>query len=49
MLTVDTDKGDFVLDSINPVILPWSKTEYSWLARQSANDPLQWFKVAQNF
>jgi predicted transglutaminase-like cysteine proteinase len=49
VLTVNTDKGDFVLDSINPVIMPWSNTGYSWLSRQSANNPLQWLQVAQNF
>ena len=49
VLTVDTDKGDFVLDSINPVIMPWSDTSYSWLSRQSANNPLQWATVATNF
>jgi predicted transglutaminase-like cysteine proteinase len=48
VLTVDTDKGDFVLDSINPDILPWSETSYSWLSRQSAGNPLQWTMIAPN-
>ena len=49
VLTVDTDKGDFVLDSINPIIVPWSDTSYSWLSRQSAGDPLRWVSLARNF
>lgn len=49
VLTVDTDKGDFVLDSINPVIVPWTDTSYSWLSRQSAGDPLRWLSLARNF
>jgi predicted transglutaminase-like cysteine proteinase len=49
VLTVDTDKGDFVLDSINQRILPWSETSYSWLSRQSAANPLEWRTIAANY
>jgi predicted transglutaminase-like cysteine proteinase len=49
VLTVDTDRGDYVLDSINPAILAWSATPYAWLSRQSAHNPLQWLTVAENF
>jgi predicted transglutaminase-like cysteine proteinase len=47
VLTVDTDRGDFVLDSIDPAILPWSETSYDWLSRQSADNPLQWLSLAR--
>jgi len=49
VLTVDTDRGDYVLDSINPAILSWDDTSYSWLSRQSAGDPLNWVAVARNY
>jgi predicted transglutaminase-like cysteine proteinase len=47
VLTVDTDHGDFVLDSIDPQIRPWADTRYAWLSRQSASDPLRWVNLAQ--
>lgn len=47
VLTVDTDRGDFVLDSLTPEIQPWSETRYSWLSRQSADDPLRWVHLTQ--
>jgi predicted transglutaminase-like cysteine proteinase len=47
VLTVDTDHGDFVLDSIDPQIRPWADTRYAWLSRQSASDPLRWVSLAR--
>ena len=41
VLTVATDKGDYVLDNLSPSILPWTATGYQWIARQSAGDG-QW-------
>jgi predicted transglutaminase-like cysteine proteinase len=49
VLTVDTDRGDYVLDNVNPAILAWSATPYDWLSRQSARNPLLWVTVAGNF
>ena len=34
VLTVDTDRGVVVLDSLNSIILPWEQTRYRWLMRQ---------------
>ena len=34
VLTFTTDRGDFVLDNRHPEILPWDRTEYTWLERQ---------------
>jgi predicted transglutaminase-like cysteine proteinase len=42
VLTVTTDKGDFVLDNQNDDILLWSKTGYHFVKRQSQSDPNVW-------
>jgi len=47
VLTVSTDHGDYVLDSRNPEILPWNKTEYRWISRQDANDPRAWIALGR--
>lgn len=46
VLTVDTDKGVLVMDSLTPEILPWSDTPYQWLMRQAADNPLHWVTLA---
>jgi predicted transglutaminase-like cysteine proteinase len=48
VLTVDTDKGVLVLDSLTPQILTWSDTPYEWIERQSGDSPLHWVKVADS-
>lgn len=48
VLTVDTNRGVLVLDSLTPKIRPWSETSYSWIERQSAQDPLRWVSLASN-
>lgn len=45
VLTVTTDKGDFVLDNRRNDVLRWSDTGYSYLKRQSAEDPRQWVSL----
>jgi len=42
VLTVITDKGDFVLDNKNETVLPWAETGYRFVKRQSQNDPNVW-------
>lgn len=42
VLTVDTDKGAIVLDSLTSDIRPWSDTPYQWLERQASDSPLHW-------
>jgi predicted transglutaminase-like cysteine proteinase len=42
VLTVDTDRGVLVLDNITSEIHAWTDTPYTWLKRQSADDPLDW-------
>jgi predicted transglutaminase-like cysteine proteinase len=42
VLTVATSEGDFVLDNRRNDILLWSDTQYSFLKRQSADNPRKW-------
>jgi predicted transglutaminase-like cysteine proteinase len=45
VLTVRTDRGDFVLDELRDKILLWFNTEYTYLKRQSSGDPSRWMKL----
>lgn len=42
VLTVATDRGDFVLDNRRNDILMWRETGYTFLKRQSQQDPRAW-------
>jgi predicted transglutaminase-like cysteine proteinase len=42
VLTVRTDRGEFVLDNQNERILLWSDTRYRFVKRQSQSDPNSW-------
>ena len=42
VLTVKTDKGEFILDNQNADILLWSDTGYRFVKRQSQSDPNAW-------
>lgn len=46
VLTVKTDKGEYVLDNQNESILPWSQTGYRFVKRQSQSDPNVWVALA---
>ena len=39
VLTVKTDRGEFVLDNQEPQVLPWNKTGYRFVKRQSQIRP----------
>jgi predicted transglutaminase-like cysteine proteinase len=45
ILTVKTDKGDFVLDNMNDKILPWTATGYKFIKRQSQENPNHWVSL----
>jgi predicted transglutaminase-like cysteine proteinase len=45
VLTLRTDRGDFVLDNLRSSIVAWDKTGYIWKGRQSARDPNAWMEV----
>jgi predicted transglutaminase-like cysteine proteinase len=42
VLTVKTDRGEFILDNQEAEILPWFKTGYRFVKRQSQSDPNVW-------
>ena len=45
VLTVKTDKGEFILDNQNEEILLWSETGYRFVKRQSQSDPNVWVSL----
>ena len=42
VLTVKTDRGEFVLDNQNEAVLLWAETGYRFVKRQSQSDPNVW-------
>ena len=42
VLTVKTDKGEFILDNQEERILLWSESAYHYVKRQSQSDPNRW-------
>ena len=42
VLTVKTDRGEYILDNQEAEILPWTKTGYHFVKRQSQSDPNAW-------
>ena len=42
VLTVVTDRGDYILDNKRWTMLPWSETDYTFLARQNPSNPRLW-------
>jgi predicted transglutaminase-like cysteine proteinase len=47
VLTITADKGDFVLDNRRNEVLRWTDTGYTFLKRQSAEDPRQWVSLSK--
>lgn len=42
VLTVKSDKGEFVLDNQNEEVLAWTETGYRFIKRQSQSNPNTW-------
>jgi predicted transglutaminase-like cysteine proteinase len=42
VLTVKTNHGEFVLDNQTDRVLPWNRTGYAFIKRQSQSDPNTW-------
>ena len=42
VVTVRTDQGDLVLDNLRSTIVPWQRTGYDWIMRQSERNPQFW-------
>ena len=47
VLSVRTDRGDFVLDNRRSAILLWSETRYEFLKRQSQENPQLWVALTR--
>ncbi len=45
VLTVRTDRGDYILDNQADEVLPWHQTGYRFVKRQSQTDQNQWVLV----
>jgi predicted transglutaminase-like cysteine proteinase len=45
ILTVKTDRGEFVLDNLTDEIRPWNATGYTFVKRQAQYDPNVWLDL----
>ena len=45
VLTVRSDKGDFILDSLNPQVLRWDRTHYRYVKRQAIDNTGRWISI----
>lgn len=45
VLTVHTDRGDFILDNLDPRVRLWSNTDYDYIKRQSETDSGIWVAI----
>ena len=47
ILTLKTNRGEFILDNLNSEIKPWSGTGYSFVKRQSQGDENVWVQIGE--
>ncbi|AXK83825.1 transglutaminase [Pseudolabrys taiwanensis] len=47
VLTVKTNRGEFILDNQEGEILAWNKTGYRFVKRQSQSDPNMWVSLGE--
>lgn len=45
VLTVRSSRGDFILDNLDPRVLAWSETPYTYLKRQSERNSGVWVAI----
>jgi predicted transglutaminase-like cysteine proteinase len=45
VLTVHTSNGDYILDNLEPRILAWTDTDYTFLKRQSERNSGEWVSI----
>jgi predicted transglutaminase-like cysteine proteinase len=45
VLTVKSDKGEFILDNQNESVVAWTETGYRFVKRQSQSDPNVWVSL----
>jgi predicted transglutaminase-like cysteine proteinase len=48
VLTVKTDRGEFILDNQVEEVLPWYETGYRFIKRQSQSDPNVWISLGDS-
>ena len=48
VLTVKTDKGEFILDNQNETVVAWTETGYRFVKRQSQSDPNLWVSLGDS-
>jgi predicted transglutaminase-like cysteine proteinase len=48
VLTVTTDRGDYVLDNLKDTILSWDQAGYRWIERQDANNAWGWVALGSS-
>lgn len=46
VLLVDTDRGEYVLDSLTGKAMPWNRVGYRWVKRQAWGEPMNWVAIA---
>ncbi len=47
ILTVKTNKGEYVLDNLDDEVRPWNKTRYRFVKRQSQTDENVWVDLGE--
>lgn len=45
VLTLRTDRGDFILDNLDDTVKNWQDTDYTYLKRQAANHTGRWVNI----
>ncbi|MEM7069427.1 MAG: transglutaminase-like cysteine peptidase, partial [Pseudomonadota bacterium] len=45
VLTVRTDRGDFILDNLETKVKPWNETPYTYLKRQAEDHSGRWIAL----
>lgn len=48
VLTVRTDRGEFILDNQVEDVLPWAETGYRYIKRQAQHDPNIWVSLGDD-
>jgi predicted transglutaminase-like cysteine proteinase len=48
VLTARTDRGDFVLDNLEPSVLLWTRTPYQFVKRQSDTNAGHWVSISDD-
>ncbi len=47
VLTIKTDKGEYVLDNLHDRVLPWTKVPYRFVKRQSQTEQNVWVEIGE--